>query len=138
VSRRTLRFAKESASRTNPALSASPMSPRHLAAPIPCRSFKQDHNTSRKLLDPLIEPLQIPSLKHRRRGKADYRRHGSPLGISLRLFFTHYNSLASFFVTHGTSSPSSTSHRQSCSPREFIFHPFSSTTKATPRFALIH
>jgi hypothetical protein len=42
------------------------------------------------------------------------------------------------FVTHGISSPSSTSHRQSCSPREFTFHPFSSTTKATPRFALTH
>jgi hypothetical protein len=48
------------------------------------------------------------------------------------------NPLASFFVTHGTSPPSSSSHRRSCSPREFTFHPFSSTTKATPRFALIH
>jgi hypothetical protein len=45
---------------------------------------------------------------------------------------------ASFFVTHGISSPSSTSHRQSCSSQEFTFHPFSSTIKATPRFALIH
>jgi hypothetical protein len=45
---------------------------------------------------------------------------------------------ANFFDTHGISSPSSTSHRQSCSSREFTFHPFSSTTKATPRFALIH
>jgi hypothetical protein len=25
-----------------------------------------------------IEPLRIPLLKHHRRGKADYRRHGSP------------------------------------------------------------
>jgi hypothetical protein len=38
----------------------------------------------------------------------------------------------------GTSSSSSTSHRRSCSPREFTFRPFSSTIKATPRFALIH
>jgi hypothetical protein len=38
----------------------------------------------------------------------------------------------------GTSSPSSSSHRRSCSPREFTFCPFSSTTKATPRFALTH
>jgi hypothetical protein len=30
---------------------------------------------------------------------------------------------ASFFITHGTSSPSSTSHRRSCSPQEFIFPP---------------
>jgi hypothetical protein len=45
---------------------------------------------------------------------------------------------ASFFVTHEISSPSSSSRRQFCSLREFIFHLFSSTTKATPRFALIH
>jgi hypothetical protein len=45
---------------------------------------------------------------------------------------------ANFFVTHGISSPSSTSHRQPCSPREFTFHSFFFTTKATPRFALIH
>jgi hypothetical protein len=45
---------------------------------------------------------------------------------------------ANFFVTHGTSSPSSSYHRQSCSPREFTFHLFFSTTKAIPRFALIH
>jgi hypothetical protein len=30
------------------------------------------------------------------------------------------------------------SHRRSYSSREFTFHLFSSTTKATPRFALIH
>jgi hypothetical protein len=47
-------------------------------------------------------------------------------------------SLANFFVTHGTSPLSSSSHHQSCSPREFTSHSFSSTTKATPRFALIH
>jgi hypothetical protein len=45
---------------------------------------------------------------------------------------------ASFFITHEISSPSSSSHRQSCLPREFTFHPFFSTTKVTPRFALIH
>jgi hypothetical protein len=45
--------------------------------------------------------------------------------------------LANFFVTHETSSPSSTSYHRSCSPREFTFHPFFFTTKATPRFALI-
>jgi hypothetical protein len=45
---------------------------------------------------------------------------------------------ANFFVTHGTSSPSSISYHRSCSPREFTFHLFFSfTTKATPRFALI-
>jgi hypothetical protein len=38
----------------------------------------------------------------------------------------------------GTSPLSSTSHRRSCSPREFTFRLFSSTTKVTPRFALIH
>jgi hypothetical protein len=42
------------------------------------RLSEQDHDTSRKLVNPLIEPLWIPSLKHRYRGKADYRRHGSP------------------------------------------------------------
>jgi hypothetical protein len=45
---------------------------------------------------------------------------------------------ANFFVTHGTSSPSSTSHRRSCSPRKFTFRQFSSTTKSTSRFALTH
>jgi hypothetical protein len=35
------------------------------------------------------------------------------------------------------SSPSSTSHRQSYSPREITFRLFFSITKATPRFALI-
>jgi hypothetical protein len=44
----------------------------------PSSIAEQDHNTSRKLVNPLIEPLRIPSLKHHRRGKADYRRHGSP------------------------------------------------------------
>jgi hypothetical protein len=34
------------------------MSPRHPAPPIPRRSPEQDHNTSRKLLDSFIEPLQ--------------------------------------------------------------------------------
>jgi hypothetical protein len=45
---------------------------------------------------------------------------------------------ANFFVIHGTSSPSSTSHRQSCSSWQITFHLFFFTTKATPRFALIH
>jgi hypothetical protein len=45
---------------------------------------------------------------------------------------------ASFFITHGISSPSSTSHRRFRSSREFIFRPFFSTTKATPRFALTY
>jgi hypothetical protein len=36
---------------------------------------------------------------------------------------------ASFFVVHGISSPSSTSHCRSCSSREFIFRPFFFTTK---------
>jgi hypothetical protein len=39
---------------------------------------EQDHDTSRKLVNPLIEPLRIPSPEYRRRGKVDYRRHGSP------------------------------------------------------------
>jgi hypothetical protein len=47
-------------------------------------------------------------------------------------------STADSFITHGISSPSSTSHRQSCLPREFTFRVFSFITKATPRFALIH
>jgi hypothetical protein len=46
--------------------------------------------------------------------------------------------LTSFFVTHGISSPSSTSHRRSCSSWKFTFHLFFCTTKATRRFALIH
>jgi hypothetical protein len=45
---------------------------------------------------------------------------------------------ANFFVTHGISSPSISSHRQSCSPREFTFRVFSFITKATPRFALFY
>jgi hypothetical protein len=46
-------------------------------------------------------------------------------------------STADSFVTHGISSPSSTSHRQSCLSREFTFRSFSSITKTTRRFALI-
>jgi hypothetical protein len=52
--------------------------------------------------------------------------------------FHPLQSPASFFVTHGTSPPSSISHRRSCSSREFTFRLFSSTTKVTPRFALTH
>jgi hypothetical protein len=70
--------------------------------------------------------------------QANRRHHGSPLGIPLRPSSTHYNPPASFFATHGTSPPSSSFHLQSCSSREFTFHPFSSTSKATPRFALTH
>jgi hypothetical protein len=68
----------------------------------------------------------------------DHRHHGSPWGVFLQSSSTHCNPLASFFVTHRTSSPSSTSHRRSYSPWEFTFHPFSSTIKATPRFAMTH
>jgi hypothetical protein len=52
--------------------------------------------------------------------------------------FYPLQSPTNFFVTHGISSPSSSSYRRSCSPREVTFHPFFFTTKATPRFALIH
>jgi hypothetical protein len=45
---------------------------------------------------------------------------------------THYKFPASFFVTHEISSPSSSSRRQFCSPREFTFRLFFSTTKACP------
>jgi hypothetical protein len=69
---------------------------------------------------------------------ANRHHHESPRGLPLRPFSTHYNPLASFFVTHGTSPLSSSSHHRSCSPQEFTFHPFSATTKVTPRFALIH
>jgi hypothetical protein len=41
---------------------------------------------------------------------ANRHHHESPWGLPLRPFSAHYNPLASFFVTHGTSSPSSTSH----------------------------
>jgi hypothetical protein len=76
--------------------------------------------------------------EHHRHDKANRHHHESPRGLPLQPFSAHYNPLASFFVTHGISSPSSTSHRRSCSPREFTFLLFSSTTKAIPRFALIH
>jgi hypothetical protein len=69
---------------------------------------------------------------------ANRHHHESPRGLPLRPFSTHYNPLASFFVTHGTSPLLSSSHHRSCPPREFTFHPFSATTKVTPRFALIH
>jgi hypothetical protein len=39
---------------------------------------------------------------------------------------------ANFFVIHGISSSSSFSPRQSCSSREFTFHPFFSTIKVCP------
>jgi hypothetical protein len=38
---------------------------------------EQDHDTWRKLVNPIIEPLRIPSPEYHRRGKVDYRRHGS-------------------------------------------------------------
>jgi hypothetical protein len=52
--------------------------PRRPTTHIPRQSSKQDHNTSRKLVNPLIELLRIPSPEHRCRGKVDYRCHGSP------------------------------------------------------------
>jgi hypothetical protein len=53
-------------------------------------------------------------------------------GITPSAILYPLQSLASFFVTHGTSSPSSTSRRQSSSPWDFTFHPFFSTTKVCP------
>jgi hypothetical protein len=53
-------------------------------------------------------------------------------GITPSAILYPLQSLASFFVTHGTSSPSSTSHRQSSSPWDFTFYPFFSTTKVCP------
>jgi hypothetical protein len=69
--------------------------------------------------------------------QADYHRHGSREEY-LSSYLPPTAISDNFFVTHGTSSPSSFSHRRSCSSREFTFHLFSSTTKATPRFALTH
>jgi hypothetical protein len=83
VSRKTLRFARESALRTNPALSASSLSPQHPTALTLHRSFEQDHNTSRKLLDPLIALLRIPSPKHRQpTAITTYHREKYPSGYS--------------------------------------------------------
>jgi hypothetical protein len=59
-------------------------------------------------------------------------------GITSSAILYPLQSPASFFVTHGISSSSSSSYRRFCSLQEFTFRPFSSTTKATPRFALIH
>jgi hypothetical protein len=99
------------------------MSPRHPVAPIPRRSSKQDHDTSRKLVNPLIEPLRslyagISSPWQSRLSSPRVTvRNTSPAILHPVQFLT------SFFVTHGTSSPSSTSHRRSCSPREIHFPP---------------
>jgi hypothetical protein len=110
--------------------------PRHPAALTLHRSSEQDHNTSKKLLNP-IESLR--SLNTRTSSPRQHRlsspwitvRNTSPVILHPLQFPTD------FFVIHGTSSPSSSSYRRFCSPREFTFHPLFSTTKATPRFALI-
>jgi hypothetical protein len=52
--------------------------PRHPATPIPRRSPEQDHNTSKKLLDPPSSLFDPCMLEHHRRGNVDYRSHGSP------------------------------------------------------------
>jgi hypothetical protein len=62
VSRKTLRFAAKFSQRTNSTLSSRPRGPRHPATPISRRSSEQDHNTSRKLVNPLIEFFSSPTL----------------------------------------------------------------------------
>jgi hypothetical protein len=106
------------------------------SSPISRRSSEQDHNTSKKLLNP-IESLR--SLNTRTSSPRQHRlsspwitvRNTSPVILHPLQF------PANFFVIHETSSPLSSSYRRFCSSREFTFRPFYSTTKATPRFALI-
>jgi hypothetical protein len=62
VSRKTLRFAAKLSQRTNSTLSSRPRGPRHPATPISRRSSEQDHNTSRKLVNPFIELFSSPIL----------------------------------------------------------------------------
>jgi hypothetical protein len=112
--------------------------PRHPATPIPRRSPEQDHNTSRKLLDSFIEPLRSLYIET----SLPWQSRLPPPQVTVR------NIPPAIF--HPLQSPDKLlrhprnlvtiehSHRRSCSPREFTFHPFSSITKATPRFALIH
>jgi hypothetical protein len=53
-------------------------------------------------------------------------------GITLSALFHPWQpSPTNFFVNHGISSPSSSSYRQTCSPREFTFRVLLFITKAT-------
>jgi hypothetical protein len=57
---------------------------------LPIVQARPQH-TSRKLLDPLIEPLRTPSPKYHHRGTANRCHHGSPRGVFLQPSSTHYN-----------------------------------------------
>jgi hypothetical protein len=71
--------------------SSPPISPRRPAAPIPRRSPKQNHNTSRKLVKPPSSLFDPCMPKHRRRGKANRYHHGSSRRLPLRPSSTPYN-----------------------------------------------
>jgi hypothetical protein len=98
---------------------------------------EQNLNTSKKPLNPhrvssIPEYQNIIAMAKPTIIATDHVRNISPVTFHPLQF------PANFFVTHGISSPSSTSRRQSFSPRDFTFHLFFFTTKATPRFSLIH
>jgi hypothetical protein len=98
---------------------------------------EQNHDISKKPLNPhrvslIPEYRNIIAVAKRTIVAMDHVRNISPV------IFHPLQFPASFFVTHEISSPSSSSHRQFCSLREFTFRLFSSTTKATPRFSLNH
>jgi hypothetical protein len=103
ASRGTPRFAKASAKRTNPVLSAFPIRPRRPA-------------------------------KHRHHGKVDYRRHRSPWGITLRLFFAHYSSRQAFSLS------TESRHRRALLIADPVHrgNSFSAHSSLQPRFALTY
>jgi hypothetical protein len=103
---------------------------------FPSSIAEQNHDISKKPLNPhrvssIPEYQNIIAVAKPSIVTTDHVRNISPV------IFHPLQFPANFFATHGISSPSSTSRHQSFSPRDFTFHPFFSTTKATPRFALI-
>jgi hypothetical protein len=112
--------------------------PRHPATPIPCRSSEQDHNTLRKLVNPLIELL-----------RSLYAGTSSPWQSRLSQPWVIVRNIPPAILHPLQSSDKLLRHPRNLatielfsSPILFIvgihFPPFFSTTKVTPRFALIH
>jgi hypothetical protein len=99
------------------------MSPRHPAAPIPRRSFKQDQHLKKTL-----ELSCRASLDSFARTSSPWQSRLSSPRITVRnnswVILHPLQFPTNFFVTHGISSSSSSSYRRFCSSREFTFRPF--------------
>jgi hypothetical protein len=99
---------------------------------FPSSIAEQNYNTSNKLLNPhrvssIPEYRNIIAVAKPTIVAMDHVRNISPVTFHPLQF------PASFFVTHGISSPSSSSYRRSCSPREFTFHSFFLYNQSYPK-----